>query len=109
MLIGIWKSYEELEDNLSMPELTEILVTHSNVNYEHRKFLAALKGIDLDNQSGSNNSNRNEWEDLKARVFSGGQVSNSDDVLSLQGSVTATPSVGSLLATNASLVAVRIQ
>lgn len=85
MLLGIWKSYEELEDNLSMPELVEILVTHSNVNYEHRKFLAALKGIDLDNQSGSNNSNRNEWEDLKARVFSGGQVSNSDDVLSLQG------------------------
>ncbi len=26
-----------------------------------------------------------EWEDMKARVFSGGQTSDSNDVLSLQG------------------------
>lgn len=82
MLIGIWKSYEELEDNLSMPELTEILVAHHNSNYEHQKFLAALKGIDLDKESGQSNK---AWDDLKAKVFTGGAANDSNDIVSLQG------------------------
>ena len=66
-----------------MPELTEILVTSREKQYEHQKFMAALKGIDLDGETKKKSSN--EWEDLKARVFSGGQTQNSDDILSLQG------------------------
>jgi hypothetical protein len=46
--------------------------------------LAAIQGVDLD---GSTNSDRGqkEWEDMKARVFSGGATSDSNDVLALQG------------------------
>lgn len=66
-----------------MPELTEILVTSREKHYEQQKFMAALKGVDLEKEAGKKSSN--EWEDLKARVFSGGQTQNSDDILSLQG------------------------
>lgn len=67
-----------------MPELMSILVASREKQHENHKFFAALKGIDLDKES-SNSSNRDPWEDMKARVFSRGQTENSDDILSLQG------------------------
>ncbi len=81
-LLGIWKDYEDLETSLSMPELTAVLNAKREADYDHKKFLAAIQGIDLDKQRGNS---RNEWEDLKARVFSKGKTSNSDDIVSLQG------------------------
>jgi hypothetical protein len=81
-LLGIWKDYEELESSLSMPELTAVLNAKRESDYDHKKFLAAIQGIDLDKQKGSS---RNEWEDLKARVFSKGKTNNSNDIVSLQG------------------------
>lgn len=67
-----------------MPELLAVLVASREKQYDNHKFFAALKGIDLDKEN-SKVSDRDPWEDLKARVFSGGQTANSDDVLSLQG------------------------
>ena len=49
--------------------------------------MAAIQGVDLDKQSGSERGQK-EWEDMKARVFSGGKATDSNDVLALQG-VTA--------------------
>ena len=46
--------------------------------------MAAIQGVDLDAQSGESKGQK-EWEDLKARVFSGGQTSDSNDILSFQG------------------------
>ena len=80
-LIGIWKDYEELEESLSMSELTATLEIKRELEYNDKKFLAAMKGIDLDKQSGKGN----EWEDMKARVFSGGATGDSNDILSMQG------------------------
>jgi hypothetical protein len=86
-LVGIWKNYEELERSLCLEELMKVLSTIRELDYEEKKFLAALKGIDLDEQSGkgAGKKGQQEWEDLKARVFSGGQTGDSNDVLSLQG------------------------
>jgi hypothetical protein len=83
-ILGIWKDYQELEESLSMPELMVTLSSKRELDYEEKKFLAAIQGVDLD---GANNSDRGqkEWEDMKARVFSGGATSDSNDVLSLQG------------------------
>lgn len=81
MLTGIWKNFEELEESLSMPELLSILSTKRELDYESRKFAAALQGVNLDEETGKSNA----WEDLKARVFSRGQTDNSNDILSLQG------------------------
>jgi len=81
-LLGIWKDYEELESSLSMPELTSVLTAKREDDYNHKKFLAAIQGVDLDKQSGKSS---NAWEDMKARVFSGGRAKTSDDIVSMQG------------------------
>lgn len=82
-MLGIWKNYQDLEDSLSMPELTSILVAKYEKDREDRKFLAALQGVDI--EKGSQSGGQKEWEDMKARVFSGGKSNNSDDITSLQG------------------------
>jgi hypothetical protein len=81
-LLGIWKDYHELESSMSMPELIATLSSQRELAYEEKKFLAAIQGVDLDDKSGKG---QNEWEALKARVFSGGATSDGNDVLSLQG------------------------
>lgn len=83
-VLGIWKDYEELETSLSMPELVATLGAKREQAYEEKKFLAAMQGVDLENNSGGE-SKKNAWEEMKARVYSGGQASNADDVLALQG------------------------
>lgn len=80
-LLGIWKDYEQLEVSLSMPEILITLESKRELDYQEKKFLAAIQGVDLD----KNNSSQNEWEKMKARVFSGGSASDSSDVLALQG------------------------
>jgi hypothetical protein len=87
-LLGIWKNFDELESSISIEELMQILSITRDLDYEEKKFSAALQGIDLDSQSGKGDQKvkgQKEWEDMKARVFSGGATSDSDDVLSLQG------------------------
>ena len=80
-LLGIWKDYEELETSLSMPEITATLNAKRELDYSEKKFLAAIQGVDLDKQSGK----QNEWEELKARVFSKGKATNANDITALQG------------------------
>jgi len=80
-LIGIWKDYEELEQSLSMPELTATIKIKRELDYSDKKFAAAMQGVDLDKNSGSGN----EWEDMKARVFSKGKTTDGNDILALQG------------------------
>ena len=80
-MLGIWKNYEELEYSLSIPELMAIIGSKRELDYEEKRFLAAIQGVDLD----KDNNRQNEWENLKARVFSKGKTSDGNDVLSLQG------------------------
>lgn len=80
-LLGIWKDYDELERSMSMPELMITLSIGRELNYDEKKFLAAMQGVDLD----KNTQKSNAWEDMKARVFSGGQASDSKDIVALQG------------------------
>ena len=85
-LLGIWKDYDELELSLSMPELMATLSSKRELDYEEKKFLAAIQGVNLDEQSGDGKRRgQQEWEDLKARVFSKGKTSDGNDILALQG------------------------
>lgn len=86
-LLGIWKDYEELETSLSMPELMATLSSKRELDYEEKKFLAAIQGVDLDSKNGEpgKRKGQQEWEDLKARVFSKGKTADGNDVLALQG------------------------
>jgi hypothetical protein len=80
-LTGIWKNYEELESSICMQELTATIKIKRELDYSDKKFDAAMQGVDLDKNSGSGN----EWEDMKARVFSKGAVTDGNDILALQG------------------------
>ncbi len=82
-LLGIWKNYDELEKSISIPEITAILNSRRELNFEERKFLAALQGVDLDGQQ--QEDPQKKWEDMKARVFSNGATSDSNDIIALQG------------------------
>jgi hypothetical protein len=67
-----------------MPELTALLIAKREKDYDEKKFLAAMQGVDLDKENGSSGGQK-AWEDMKARVFSKGKTTKSDDVVSLQG------------------------
>jgi hypothetical protein len=81
-LLGIWQNYEELESSLSLPELMLTLSQKRDLDYNEKKFLAGIQGIDLDEQTGKT---ENKWEEMKARVFSGGKAKDSNDILAYQG------------------------
>lgn len=83
-LLGIWKDYQELEKSMSMPELLATLEVSRELDYSEKKFMAAIQGVDLEAQSQPERGQQ-EWENLKARVFSKGQTNDANDVLSLQG------------------------
>lgn len=51
MLLGIWTNITHLEDCLSLPELEAILRASREREHRQNKFMAALKGIDLDKGS----------------------------------------------------------
>lgn len=82
-LLGIWKDYQDLEASLSMPELVATLESKRELDYQEKKFFAAIQGVDLDEQTG--NKKENAWEAMKARVFSGGQTNDSNDIIAYQG------------------------
>ena len=67
-----------------MPELTATLTAARDIEERKNRFLAAIQGIDLDGSS-SPEKGQKEWEDMQARVFSGGMATDSNDIISLQG------------------------
>lgn len=83
-LLGIWKDYSELEESLSLSEIMAIISSKRELDYQEKKFFAAIQGVDLEDSSDSERGQK-EWENLKARVFSGGATNDSNDVLALQG------------------------
>lgn len=83
-LVGPWKNFEELETSICLEELVAIVSAIRELDYEEKKFLAAMQGVDLDAENNKDRGQK-EWEDMKARVFSGGATSDSNDILALQG------------------------
>jgi hypothetical protein len=80
-LLGIWKDFDELEESISIHELTTLLEAKREQDYNDKKFTAALKGIDLDEQSGR--AEDDPWEAMKARVFGG--TNDPNDIMAYQG------------------------
>jgi hypothetical protein len=90
-LIGSWKNFDDLELSISMSELIAIIEKMRDLDYNEKKFLAAMQGVDLDQESGKS---ANAWEEMKARVFSGGGTSDPNDILSLRGNNAAKAGFG---------------
>ena len=79
-----------------MAELVSILEAMNEKEYADKKFAAAMQGVDLDKETGRDKRpNKTEqkkastFEDIQARVFSGGMAQDANDILSLQGSLGA--------------------
>jgi hypothetical protein len=81
-LLGHWKNYEELEENLSMPEIIQTIKSMQKSENEKRKFLASIQGVDLGNEEQEEGPS---FEDIERRAL-GINVSG-NDVVSLQGSL----------------------
>ena len=81
-LLGIWKDYEDLEASMSMPEILSTISSKRELDLEEKKFMASIQGIELD---GGKEKEPDPWEAMKARVFSGGQTSNPNDIIAYQG------------------------
>ena len=77
-LLGIWKDYQELEMSISMPELASLLESKRKLEYEEKKFLAAILGVDLE----KNSQEEDAWTKLKNKVFNGGRKDN--DILTFR-------------------------
>jgi hypothetical protein len=94
-LLGIWKDYEELELSMSLPELTATLEAKRDLDYQDKKFMAAIQGVDLDEQSGKKEDD--PWQRLQAEVaaeVSGIGTGDPNDILALQGSRAAQAGFG---------------
>jgi hypothetical protein len=71
-----------MENSLSMPELIAVLNAKQEEDYENRKFFAALKGIDIDQDE---KRGQDEWERIKAKALSKGSTKDPNDIVALQG------------------------
>ena len=83
--LGIWKNYEELEESLSISELLITLESRRDLDYQEKKFLAAIQGVDIE---ANKQPEADPWEAMKARVAAKSSgIGNGDpnDVTSLQG------------------------
>jgi len=91
--IGVWKNFEELELSLSITELIKLLETRRDLDYQEKKFLAAIQGVDLDKQTGRSDG-QDAWEKMKAKVFSGGKTTDPNDITSFKGHKAAKAGFG---------------
>lgn len=64
-LLGNWKNYEELEEELSVDELLATLNAIRKNRYEEQKFLAMMQGIDI-----SDDNYKSDIADLKGAAAS---------------------------------------
>lgn len=77
-----------------MAELVAILDAMRKHEYNERKFAAAMQGVDLDKQTGrrpkeTEQKKASTFEDIQARVITGGRAQDANDILSLQGHLGA--------------------
>ena len=71
-----------------MAELTFILEASREAEYSRQKFAAAMKGVDLDKETGRDKRPRKgkkatTFEDIQARVASGGLANDANDILAM--------------------------
>ena len=74
-----------------MPELVAILDAKNQEDYENRKFVAALQGVDIDKNK---TSAADAWERMKAKAASKGKTTDPKDITTLRGKNAARAGFG---------------
>lgn len=66
---GMFKNFEDLEENLSLQELEMLLAKARDVEYDRQRFAASLKGINLDEHTdGNGESQEDAFERVKNKA-----------------------------------------
>jgi hypothetical protein len=58
--VGAWKSFDELEENMSLPEIMASVEELYDADWLDKRFLAGLNGIDLDDNRDPNTPSEQE-------------------------------------------------
>ena len=66
--IGAWKNFEELENSISLPELSLLAIEIYNTEFQRNKFAAALKGIKIDDEIEDTPSYQDVQKRAQARI-----------------------------------------
>jgi hypothetical protein len=66
MLLGMWDNFADLEEKLNLSELYAILDASRKKEHSRNKFMAALKGVDID--EGQQTSAEERFNEVKNRV-----------------------------------------
>jgi hypothetical protein len=64
-MLGIWKNFEEMEENLTLAELEKLLEAKRDQDFQNKKFAAALKGVNLDDPA---DEDAPTFEEVKRRA-----------------------------------------
>jgi hypothetical protein len=92
-LSGRWKNFEELEENLSMPELIQLLKSISKKEDDNRRFLASLQGINLgEDEAEEDEKLHPTFEEIQMRAQGINGIKN--DVIALRGNAAASKGFG---------------
>jgi hypothetical protein len=68
LLIGSWKSIQDLEDNLTLEELHVVIAASREKEQRHNEFMAALKGINLREGDEKQETAQDRVETMKRRL-----------------------------------------
>lgn len=93
-LLGHWKDYDELENSLSMPELTATLKAMYSAESRKNKFMASLQGVSLDSSDSGDPSGKqpSTLKDIQARAME--RLSGGNEKLSSAVKYGFTPDMG---------------
>jgi len=67
-LLGNWKNIEELEESLSLEELHVVVKAARDREERHHRFMAAIKGINLDEGDAEVITAQEKVEEMKRRA-----------------------------------------
>jgi len=87
--LGAWKSYQDLEESLSLPELLQTIEGMQEREKENRIFLASLQGVDIRDEQEKKGPT---FEDIRLKAM--GIEASTDDVVSLQGQIAVEQGFG---------------
>jgi hypothetical protein len=62
---GMYKSFDELEENLSLDDLEVLLIKTRDVEKDRQRFMAAMQGIDLDEKK---SEQKDKYEEIVRRA-----------------------------------------
>lgn len=74
-LIGRWDNFDDLEEKLTLDELTTIAKAIYDKDNSNRRFAAAIQGIDIDNPDNGEPGEMvdiSQWGDLRQEIDAGG-------------------------------------